>query len=67
MESLEKQLKKSDKQQQSNNKNIETLYNNLRLETKAYFYALISTLIITLLLFIYIFSISIWWLIMLAS
>ena len=59
MENLEKQLKKIIKQQQADSKNMQTLCINLQIETKAYFRALISTLIITLLLFIYIFSISI--------
>ena len=59
MKNLEKQLKKIIKQQQANSKNTQTLCINLQIETKAYFCALISTLIITLLLFIYIFSISI--------
>ena len=59
MKNLEKQLKKIIKQQQANSKNMQTLCINLQIETKAYFRVLISTLIITLLIFNYIFSISI--------
>ena len=59
MKNLEKQFKKIIKQQQADSKNMQTLCINLQIETKAYFRVLISTLIITLLLFIYIFNMSI--------